>query len=232
MDNLVTGRIEFDTFKDFLGTIKEFNQNEQGKNVKTFNLFEILHLIKTKNIPEDDLYITDSNDNIWQWDKKTCCFCDGREDPMTITGRYNLIELFDLTFTIKVLTRQNNPSTAMKTVIKYLENQYIDLEMSIDNCQGCMDGLEDAFEELAIYKSILASLGVDLNNQETKKRITNEWFTKRKQEDDIEKSKMNELFTHCKVPMDLLISEDSKDKTLFNTIQKINSILDYLKENQ
>lgn len=232
MDNLVTGKIEFNNFNDLLGTIKEFAQKEQEKEVKTFNLFEILHLIKTQNISEDDLYIKDSNDNIWCWDKKTSCFCDGREDPMTITGKYNLLELFDLTFTIKVPATQYNPSTAMKTVIKYLENQYMDLEMSIDNCQGCMDGLEDAFEELAIYKSILASLGVDLNNKETMQRITDEWFAKRTHEEEVEKSKMNELFKHCKVSMELLISEDSKDKTLFNIIQKVNSILDYLKENQ
>lgn len=172
MDNLVTGKIEFNTFNDFLGTIKEFAQNQEDK---TLNFFEILHLIKTKNISEDDLYIQDSNGEIWQWNKQTLSFCDGREDPMTLTAKYNDLELFDLTFTIKVPVKQINYSKAMKTVIKYLENQYMDLEMSIDNCQGCMDGLEDAFEELAIYKSLLGSLGVDLNKQETKQRITNEW---------------------------------------------------------
>lgn len=232
MDNLVTGKIEFNTYNDFLGTIKEFAQKEQEKEVKTFDLFEILHLIKTKNISEDDLYITDSNDNIWQWDKKTCCFCDGREDPMTITGRYNLIELFDLTFTIKAQSKQIKPSNALKTVIKYLENQYMDLEMSIDSCQGCMDGLDDAFEELAIYKSILGSLGVDLNNEETMQRMTDEWFAKMKHLEEAEKAKMNNLFEHTPSSIDLLISKNPKDKLLGDAIVKINNILDYLKEKQ
>lgn len=129
-------------------------------------------------------------------------------------------------------TKQKEPSTAMKNVIKYLENQYMDLEMSIDNCQGCMDGLEDAFEELAIYKSILASLGVDLNNKETMQRITDEWFAKMKHLEEAEKAKMNNLFEHTPASIDLLISNNPKDKLLGDAIVKINNILDYLKEKQ
>lgn len=230
MDNLVTGKIEFNTYHDFLGTIREFAQHEQ--ETKTLNFFEILHLIKTGNLSEDDLYIRDNNDEIWKWNKETKNFCDGREDPMTLTANYNDMELFNLSFTIKAQPKQIKPSKALKTVIKYLENQYMDLEMSIDNCQGCMDGLEDAFEELAIYKSILASLGVDLNNKETMQRITDEWFAKMKHLEEAEKAKMNNLFEHTPASIDLLISKNPKDKLLGDAIVKINNILDYLKEKQ
>lgn len=108
----------------------------------------------------------------------------------------------------------------------------MDLEMSIDNCQGCMDGLDDAFEELAIYKTILASLGVDLNDKATMKRMTDEWFAKRRQEEEAEKAKMNNLFEHVGSSIDLLISKNPKDEVLFNVVHKTNMILDYLKEKQ
>lgn len=232
MDNLVTGKVEFNTYNDFLSTIKEFAQQEQEKEVKTLNFFEILHLIKTGNLNEDDLYIRDNNDEIWKWDKETKNFCDGREDPMTLTANYNDLELFNLSFTIKAQSKQIKPSKALKTVIKYLENQYMDLEMSIDNCQGCMEGLDDAFEELAIYKSILASMGIDLNDKATSQRITDEWFAKRKHEEEIEKSKMNDLFKHVDSSIDLLISHNPKDKILFDVVHKVNMILNYLKEKQ
>ena len=35
--------------------------------------------------------------------------------------------------------------------------EVFDLDMEIDNCQGCMDELDVAFEEIKIYKAILCS---------------------------------------------------------------------------
>ena len=104
--------------------------------------------------------------------------------------------------------------------------------MSIDNCQGCMDGLDDAFEELAIYKTILASLGVDLNDKATMKRMTDEWYAKRIEEEKQKESKKKAVFDHVKFNWDLLLSKDPSKEILFDIVLKINQLLDYLQENE
>lgn len=147
-----------------------------------------------------------------------------------VRGHIQFSSYNDFLNTIQPKVEKPKQSAAMKKVIKYLENQYMDLEMSIDNCQGCMDGLEDAFEELAIYKTILASLGVDLNDKATMQRITDEWFAKMKHEEEVEKAKMNNFFEHVDSSIDLLISKNPKDKILFDVVHKTNMILNYLKE--
>ena len=77
------------------------------------------------------------------------------------------------------LNKCDTPMTeARKTVLKEIEDLYMDLSMEIDNCQGCMDGLDEAFEELRIYKDLIRYLGgnIDKNHKE----VLDRWYEKAK----------------------------------------------------
>lgn len=131
---------------------------------------------------------------------------------------------------------------AKDEVIKMLEERYMDLDMEIDACQGAMEGLNQAFEELDIYKKLVKYLGgdIDAHIQE----LTDNWFKKaseehKKRED--EKAKKDAIITKLSLNMmkliELKISGMNNPKAAdiiieqFTAIQeKINEICDLLRK--
>jgi len=63
---------------------------------------------------------------------------------------------------------------ARRNVVKMLESKYMDLEMEIDSCQGAMSGLNEAFQELEIYKMLVRALSGNIDAH--KSELVNEWF--------------------------------------------------------
>lgn len=131
---------------------------------------------------------------------------------------------------------------AKDEVIKMLEERYMDLDMEIDACQGAMEGLNQAFEELDIYKKLVKYLGgdIDAHIQE----LTDNWFKKaseeRKKRED-EKAKKDAVIKKLPLNMMKLIelkisgmnSVKSADIIIeqFIAIQeKINEICDLLRK--
>ena len=131
---------------------------------------------------------------------------------------------------------------AKDEVIKMLEERYMDLDMEIDACQGAMEGLNQAFEELDIYKKLVKYLGgdIDAHIQE----LTDNWFKKaseeRKKRED-EKAKKDAIITKLSLNMmkliELKISGMNNPKAAdiiieqFTAIQeKINEICDLLRK--
>lgn len=195
----------------------------------TLSFFDLLNAINQNKINIHGLTVIDNNNYIWQFNVEENSFKEINRN-IRLSEVYPDGVLINLTFRQVIIKEKT--SKAKQAVIAYLENQYKDLDMSIDACQGCMEGLDDAFEELAIYKHILATLGVDLNDNKTSERITAEWFQRQKEKEALIQSKMNCLFEPIKPGIDLIISDDNRDKTLLEVLTKVNSILNYLKENQ
>lgn len=71
---------------------------------------------------------------------------------------------------------------ATNYIIALLEDKYADLDMEIDNCQGCMDNLDEAFAKLDIYKKLVKFLGGDIDKDY--KKIIDKWYDKRREEDE------------------------------------------------
>lgn len=92
---------------------------------------------------------------------------------------------------------------AKKEVIDMLETKYMDLEMEIDACQGAMGGLNQAFEELNIYKNLVKYLGgdIDAHIQE----LTDRWFKNADNENKKTKKNQSTIDTTIKrLPLNLV----------------------------
>lgn len=74
---------------------------------------------------------------------------------------------------------------ATHNIIDFLEKYYMDLEMEIDNCQGAMDGLDIAFEELNILKELVKYLGGDIDAH--KQELVDKWFKDAREKAEVEK---------------------------------------------
>lgn len=194
------------------------------------NYFDFLKKIASKELDTKDLNVIDEDDHKWHFNEEANSFLN--DDNDYLSDYYNDIDLVNLKLKIipKEESTQFSSSEARNKVIKYLENQYMDLDMEIDNCQGCMDGLDEAFEELSIYKDLLSKFGINVEKE--RQRLTDEWFTKRREEEKQKESKKKAVFDHIKFNWDLLLSKDPSKETLFDIVLKINQLLDYLQENE
>lgn len=127
---------------------------------------------------------------------------------------------------------------ARKKVIDMLETKYMDLEMEMDACQGAMGGLNQAFEELAIYKKLVKYLGGDIEAH--RQELTDKWFKKasdaQKQREE-EQAKKDAVIK--KLPLNLMqlidlktCSQTKAGEILINQFieiqEKINEICDIL----
>ena len=194
------------------------------------NYFDFLKKIASKELDTKDLNVIDEDDHKWYFNEEANSFLN--DDNDYLSDYYNDIDLVNLK--LKIIPKEENTqfssSEARNKVIKYLENQYMDLDMEIDNCQGCMDGLDEAFEELAIYKDLLSKFGISVEKE--RERLTNEWYAKRIEEEKQKESKKKAVFDHIKFNWDLLLSKDPSKEILFDIVLKINQLLDYLQENE
>lgn len=194
------------------------------------NYFDFLKKITSKELNTKNLNVIDEDNHKWYFNEEANSFLN--EDDDYLSDYYNDIDLVNLKLKIipKEESTQFSSSEARNKVIKYLENQYMDLDMEIDNCQGCMDGLDEAFEELSIYKDLLSKFGINVEKE--RQRLTDEWFAKRREEERQKESKKKAVFDHVKFNWDLLLSKDPAKEILFDIVLKINQLLDYLRENE
>ena len=116
----------------------------------TLSFFDLLNAINQNKINIHGLTVIDNNNYIWQFNVEENSFKEINRN-IRLSEVYPDGVLINLTFRQVIIKERT--SKAKQTVIAFLENQYKDLDMSIDACQGCMEGLDDAFEELAIYEA-------------------------------------------------------------------------------
>ena len=119
---------------------------------------------------------------------------------------------------------------ARKEVIDMLETKYMDLEMEMDACQGAMEGLNQAFEELDIYKKLVKYLGGDIEAH--RQELTDKWFEKahkesRKKEE--EQAKKDTVIK--KLPLNMMKLIELKISGM-NSVKSADIIIDQFTEIQ
>lgn len=119
---------------------------------------------------------------------------------------------------------------ARKEVIDMLETKYMDLEMEMDACQGAMEGLNQAFEELDIYKKLVKYLGgnIEAHRQE----LTDKWFEKAHEESrkrEEEQAKKDAIIK--KLPLNMMKLIELKVSGM-NSVKSADIIIDQFTEIQ
>lgn len=109
----------------------------------------VLKRIKDKELNPNDYIFIDDKRISWVWSdecsaleslEKDYYFGDSKSSRF-LTDDYDDLDLVDLCLTLIPKEREEDTPkyTANKKIIDELEEKYMDLEMEIDNCQGCMD---------------------------------------------------------------------------------------------
>lgn len=75
---------------------------------------------------------------------------------------------------MKAKKKKSVKARARERVIETLEMNYMDLEMEMDACQGCMENLDVAFKELDILKKLIRYLGGDIDAH--KQEVVDKWW--------------------------------------------------------
>ena len=202
----------------------------------------ILKRIKDKELDPTDYIFLDNNNISWVWSsdcealeslEKDYYFGDTKSSKY-LTDEYDDLDLIDLCLLLipKEKEEHTYKYSAKQKVIDEIEQNYMDLSMEIDNCQGCMEGLDEAFEILNVYKNLVKYLGgnIDAHLQE----LTDNWFAKASKEDEIKKEEQKRKDEVIKkLPLDIL-GLVTVDKAIMNTFirqnDKINEICDILIE--
>ena len=204
--------------------------------------YTLLKMIKNNEIERNGLQFIDDKYRMWKWDTDIKGFIyvntDNRYDDYLkyLTDEYDELELVDLLVTIVPYQKKENTPKYIATqkVIDIIETMYMDLNMEIDNCQGCMDGLDEAFAELAIYKDIVKFLGGNIENHI--QELTNKWFEnarKRREETEKEQARKDKVIEKLPLPLlDLINESEPVRNVLWKQNDKINEICDILIENK
>ena len=229
------------------------NNNDNEKTIKGTMFVEkpdgrvpyilVLKKIKNNEINPNDFIFLDDEGISWVWSsdcealeslEKDYYFSDVKSSKF-LTDEYGDLDLVDLS--LLLIPKTNSESTpkitAKNKIIDELEQNYIELSMEIDNCQGSMSNLDEALEMLNIYKELVKYLGgnVDEHLQE----LTDNWFKKTRLENEnkaIEQKRKDEVIK--KLPLDIvnLITVDKNIMTTFiKQNDKINEICEILIEN-
>lgn len=149
-----------------------------------------------------------------------------------LSDEYSPVELFSI---VMVVTKNSEKilTEGERLVLKDLEKIYTELDHEIDCCQGCMEGLDDAFEQLNVLSDLMSYVSGNGNYvKENESRMIDELYARFKEQKEEEENRKNVLFEPVKSGMEFLMSENKKDKVVWNLIQKVNDILRYLKENE
>lgn len=204
--------------------------------------YTLLKMIKNNEIERNGLQFIDYKYKMWKWDENIKGFIyvntDDRYDDYLkyLTDEYDELELVDLLITIVPHQKEEDTPKYIATqkVIDMIETMYMDLNMEIDNCQGCMDGLDEAFAELAIYKDIIKFLGGNIENHI--QELTNKWFEnarKRREETEKEQARKDKVIEKLPLPLlDLINESEPVRNVLWKQNDKINEICDILIENK
>lgn len=204
--------------------------------------FDLLKQIKDKKLDTNGLTICDDKNKFWIWSDDINGFLNrensyGFNDSgyvIYLTEEYDDLDLVDLLVTILTPEmKENAPEFAAKQkIISEIESMYMDLNMEIDNCQGCMEHLDIALEQLNIYKDIVKYLGGDIDSHI--KELTEKWFEKVHKENEIkekEKAKRDSVIQKLQFPVTICsvgnVTENIVN-TLFKHHDKINEICELL----
>lgn len=137
---------------------------------------------------------------------------------------------------IFVQINKSNPFSVDNQVLEKLrmefEDRWMDLNISIDNCQGCMDGLDEAFDELKLLKQIVAFLCGDIDRDY--ELILNKAYNrykeaeKKKQE---ETAKKDEIIKPLEVDFrKIVVMEDPYKDIIFDLIWKVQEIIGKMRD--
>lgn len=204
--------------------------------------YTLLKMIKNNEIERNGLQFIDDKYKMWKWDEDIKGFIyvntDDRYDDYLkyLTDEYDELELVDLLVTIVPHQKEEDTPKYIATqkVIDMIETMYMDLNMEIDNCQGCMDGLDEAFAELAIYKDIVKFLGGNIENHI--QELTNKWYEnvrKNREETEREQARKDKVIEKLPLPLlDLINESEPVRNVLWKQNDKINEICDILIENK
>jgi gas vesicle protein len=215
-------------------------------NIKTEKIayFDILKYIKEEKIEPNSYTYLDNKGITWSYSddirgfehiENGYGFCDDKYKEF-LTEKYDELDLLDLYLTlIPIENKIETPRyKAIQEIIDNLEQQYMDLSMEIDNCQGCMTDVDVAVEKLNIYEELVKSLGGNI--KEHLQELTDNWFNKAKEmQDKVEKeiAKKDEVIKPLPFPALELMDVDEHIRTiLWNQNDKINEICEILRADE
>lgn len=202
-------------------------------NKNTYKWIELLSLIKENKI-KSPLFVTDSKGYIYEYDFDSGNFINEEDEPLV--NIYNDIDLINLE--LKILDNPKGDKTKKEDILdiqvknklrEELEFRYMDLNMMLDNCQGCCDNLEEHFAELRILKDIIKYLGVDIDKKEEHSRIYTNWYKVVSERDKKEKElkqKKDNIIETLPIPLIKLVNMEDQElsKFLLDMSYKINEI--------
>lgn len=211
-------------------------------NTEKIHYYDLLKQIKENKVNKKNLNIIDNYSKSWVWSDDICGFehidreggfC-GDDFVTYLTDEYSELDLVDLCVTI--IPQENIEETpkyiATQEVIDMIETLYMDLDMEIDNCQGCMESLDEAFEKLRIYKNIVKFLGGDIENHI--QELTDKWFEnahKRSEKEKQEQEKRDKVIQKLSINvLDFFDLDEPLRNILWKYSDKINEICDILIE--
>lgn len=201
-------------------------------NTNKMTYFELLTKMSKNEIDFKDMKIKDSNGIVWSYDNDGNFIRECNFGIEFLCEHYNDLEFPSLV--VEILP--DEPETtlkkeALKKVLSKIESLYMDLNMTIDNCQGCMDNLDLAFVELDVYRDIIEYLGG--NVKANYERMVNEWFAKQRKLDEKEKARKHPIFQSTQTCILDFISDDDKvSKAIVDLVLTINDIADKLNKQQ
>lgn len=202
-------------------------------NKNTYKWIELLGLIKENKI-KSPLFVTDSKGYIYEYDFDSGNFINEEDEPLV--NIYNDIDLINLE--LKILDNPKGDKTKKEDILdiqarnklrEELEFNYMDLNMMLDNCQGCCDNLEEHFAELRILKEVIKFLGVDIDIKGEYNRIYDNWYKVVSERDKKEKElkqKKDDIIETLPIPLIKLVNMEDQElsKFLLDMSDKINEI--------
>ena len=201
----------------------------------------ILKRIKDSELNPSNYIFYDEKHTAWVWNTECNAMESLEQDyyfgdcksSRYLTDDYDDLELINL-FLLPIPKEKEEESPkylAKQEIIKELEQKYMDLNMELDACQGCMDGVDEAFEKLRLYKELVKYLGGDIDAH--LQELTDNWFKeakKRDEEEKAEKEKEDAVIKLLPFPaLDMVLLEDEKLRNyLWASNDKINEICNIL----
>ena len=185
-----------------------------GEPIKMLHL---LYQIDLGQINTDNLAIEDEFGHKWIYSTEFADFIQKNSAQDLITPQYKFFQEYwggdkcmDF-LDIKVIILKDNITLndtvdnsdtiaymkAKNNVTKVIEKLYMDLNMEIDNCQGCMDDLDVAFKELSIYSEILQKI-CNIDVEKDHGRMYTEWCDNYKKEQVKREKELNPIFNKFK----------------------------------
>lgn len=244
MSGLIEGSVNFDNDIN-LNVIKKTipcTMRVKTDLTKTNKIpyFELLTRIKNNEVETEELFVKVTNFN----DREIYRYSDGcfiTKDGLYITDSYDDMDLVDIILEIQQYEKESPEDTlkaqVTEDVIEEIEDLWADLDMQIDNCQGCMSGLEEAFARLKIYEDIIKYLGGDLSI--TKSAAIDRWYKRAREAEDMckkIKAEKDAVITTLNLPPLDLVMLQGREPVIGNALisiqDKINEICTLLRNSK